>query len=116
MESTCRYVKLNNGEWTDDVNDKGYKEIVKLNTELKNFMKEVLEIELRYKEFCEMLNPPKIATPFWTIVRKRRSDQIDKLFFPTEEAVRQAYKDANSEMYMFEELKQNVIDNIDKYL
>jgi hypothetical protein len=106
------YVKLNNGEWSNDVNNKDYKKVIELNKNLKEFMKEVLEIELQYKEFCEMLDPPKIATPFWTIIRKRRSDEIDRLFYPTEEAVKKAYEDAKSEMYMFKQLKQNKINSI----
>ncbi len=106
-------VKLNNGEWSNDVMNKEYQQIIELNKNLKDFMKEALEVELRYKEFCELMeypNDPNNHCDWWGDVIQERSYEIDGLFYPTEEAVIEAYEKAKAEMIMFKEMKQNIID------
>lgn len=39
-------VKLNNGEWSNDDKNKEYQKVIELNKNLKDFMKEVLVVEL----------------------------------------------------------------------
>ena len=107
-----KYIRLNNGEWSNDVNNKEYQKVIELNKNLKDFMKEVLEVELRYKEFREIMDYPDDPNhrDWWGKVRQERSYEIDRLFYPTEEAVREAYEEAKAEMIMFKEMKQNIID------
>tara|TARA_B100000768_G_C11128975_1_gene310912 strand:+ start:378 stop:746 length:369 start_codon:yes stop_codon:yes gene_type:complete len=106
-------VKLNNGEWSNDVKNKEYQKVIELNENLKDFMKEVLEVELRYKEFCELMDYPDDPNNYrdwWGEVRQERRYEIDGLFYPTEEAVRKAYEVSKAEMIMFKQMKQNTID------
>ena len=105
-------VKLNNGEWSNDDKNKEYQEIIKLNLQLKSFMKEVLEVELRYKEFQELMeypDDPNSHIDWWGKVRLQKIYEIDGLFYPTEEAIRKAYEEAKAEMFMFKELKHNMM-------
>lgn len=106
-------IRLNNGEWSNDVKNKEYQEIIKLNLHLKSFMKEVLYVELEYKEFRELMDypdDPNNHRDWWGKVKLQKINEIDGLFYPTEEAVRKAYEEAKAEMIMFKQLKQNVID------
>ncbi len=106
-------VKLNNGEWTNDDKNKEYQKVMELNKNLKDFMKEVLEVELRYKEFRELMDypdDPDNHRDWWGEVIQERCYEIDGLFYPSEEAVRKAYEEAKVEMIMFKEMKQNIID------
>ena len=108
-----KYIKLNNGEWTNDDKNKEYQEVMELNKNLKDFMKEALEVELRYKEFRELMDypdDPNSHRDWWGEVRRERSYEIDGLFYPTEEAVRKVYEDTLKEMIMFKELKQHFQD------
>ena len=58
-------VKLNNGEWSNDDKNKEYQKVIELNKNLKDFMKEVLVVELIYKKMCILCsNPHQLhATP-----------------------------------------------------
>ena len=105
-------VKLNNGEWSNDDKNKEYQKVIELNKNLKDFMKEVLVVELRYKEFRELMDypdDPNNHCDWWGDVIQERSYEIDGLFYPTEEAVRKAYEEAKAEMIMFKELKHNMM-------
>jgi len=106
-------IKLNSGEWCNDDKNKEYQEIIELNLYLKNFMKETLEVELRYKEFRELMDYPNDVnnhTDWWGQVRTQRNNEIDGLFYSSKEAVTKAYEETKSEMFMFEKMKQHLID------
>ena len=93
--------KLNNGEWNNDCE---YQDILQLNKNLKDFMKEALHIELKYKEKQEQIfypNDPNSHQDWWGEVRRERTNHIDGLFYSTEEAVDTAYNEMEAQMSMF---------------
>lgn len=98
-------IKLNNGEWCDDTTNEEYKKIAKLNQDLKPFMKDAINAQIRYNDFKEMFfepDDPNRWGDWWGEWKSRKFDEIDGLFFQTEEAVKEAYYESKTMKFRYE--------------
>jgi hypothetical protein len=80
--------------------------VARLNQQLKPYMKEAIDAQIRYNDFKEMLlypNEPNGWTDWWGEWKSRKYDEIDGLYFQTEEAVKEAYNESRVMKFKYEE-------------
>mgnify|MGYP003635506945 CR=1 FL=1 len=88
--------------------------VARLNQQLKPYMKEAIDAQIRYNDFKEMFVPSKVTlllypnepngwTDWWGKWKSRKYDEIDGLYFQTEEAVTEAYKESRVMRFKYED-------------